>query len=108
MATELPARALAAVLFVQASTNVVDVFSATNSSPWTAESFGGDPAKAESCWRYVKHGLGVSAFYSGLAALISRSWWPVLGFIVAASYMTWLYAQALTKAISNGSGGWED
>jgi hypothetical protein len=106
MAAELPARALAAVLFVQASTNVVDVFSATNSSPWTAESFGGDAKKAQSCWGYVKHGLFVSAFYSLLAAFIARSWWPVLGYLVAASYMTWLYYRALTRAMADGSSAW--
>lgn len=99
-------RTLGALLFIAASTNVVDVFSAVNSSPWTAQSFGGDPEKAESCRRYVRHAMVIAGAYSGAAAWIARSWWPVVGAVVAESYMWWLYEDALGRAGETGSTEW--
>lgn len=99
-------RALGAILFISASTNAMDVYSALNSSPWTAESFGGDPAKAKACREYVHHSLAVTAFYSLGAAAIARSWWPIWGWAIAAIYMYWLYDRALTRAQNRGSTNW--
>lgn len=100
-------RTMSALLFIAASTNVVDVFSAVNSSPWTAQSFGGDPEKAESCRRYVRHAMVIAGAYSVTAAWIARSWWPIVGAVAAEAYMWYLYEEALGKAAETGSTDWE-
>jgi hypothetical protein len=99
-------RALGALLFIGASTNAMDVYSALNSSPWTAESFGGDPEKAKACMEYVYHSLAVTAFYSLGAAAIARNWWPLIGWAIAAAYMYWLYHRALSRAQTRQSTSW--
>jgi hypothetical protein len=99
-------RAMGAILFISASTNAFDIYSALNSSPWTAESFGGDPDKAKACREYVYHSLAVTAFYSFGAAAISRSWWPIWGWAIASAYMFFLYERALTRAAAKGSTNW--
>lgn len=101
-------RVAAAILFIQASTNTLDVASALNSSPWTAQSFGADPAKRESCMRYVRHSMYLSGFYCISAGLIARSPWPIIGFVIAGAYMWYLYTDALNKAQQSGSKGWSD
>ncbi|HXR53509.1 MAG TPA: hypothetical protein VN793_00535 [Acidimicrobiales bacterium] len=101
-------RAIAALLFIAASTNAMDVYSALNSSPWTAESFGGNPAKADACRGYVRHAIGVSTFYTVGAGIIGRSWWPVVGGALANVYMFWLYERALARADESGSQTWGD
>lgn len=100
------ARTLGAILFIQSSTNSLDVFSALNSSPWTAESFGADEDKRAACLEYVHHSLVVTAFYNGAAALLAGSWWPVIGWAIASTYMYWLYSRALGRAMDSGSTGW--
>ena len=102
------ARVAAAILFIQSSTNAMDVFSALNSSPWTSESFGADPEKAASCRRYVHHSLAVTAFYSFSAGILAKSIWPILGWGIAAVYMWKLYDKALKKAAASGSKSWDD
>lgn len=101
-------RAVAAILFVQSSTNAMDVYSALNSSPWTAESFGGDERKREACLEYVHHSLAVTAFYNVTAALLARSIWPLIGWALASGYMYWLYTRALARAVESGSQAWGD
>lgn len=102
------ARVASAILFIQASTNAMDVYSALNSSPWTAQSFGADPEKRKACMEYVHHSLFVTAFYSGAAALLAKNWWPVVGWALASSYMYWLYKRALDRAQCSGSTDWSD
>jgi hypothetical protein len=97
-----------AMLFIQASTNTLDVASALNSSPWTAQSFGGDPEKRKACMHYVYQSMGLSAFYCLSAAVIAKSWWPILGYVIAAGYMFYLYTDALSKAQKTGSTSWSD
>lgn len=99
-------RALSALLFIGASTNAMDVYSALNSSPWTAESFGGDPEKAKACLEYVHHSVAVTGFYAIASALIARNPWPIYGWILAAAYMYWLYRRALSRAEARGSTSW--
>jgi hypothetical protein len=99
-------RAAAALLFIASSTNAMDVYSALNSSPWTAESFGGDPEKAAACREYVWHALAVTSFYAGAGAVIGKSPWPIIGFVPAAGYMYWLYWRALNRAVERDSKGW--
>lgn len=100
-------RALSALLFIQSSTNSLDVFSALNSSPWTAQSFGADPEKRAACMEYVHHSLGVTLFYSGAATLLSRNAWPMIGWVLASAYMYWLYKRALSRAMQSGSTDWD-
>jgi hypothetical protein len=99
-------RAVGAILFIGAATNTYDVYSAVNSSPWTAESFGGDPKKAASCRNYVRHAVGISSAYGLAASLIARSWWPVIGTLAANGYMFWMYERALGRAADSGSTSW--
>jgi hypothetical protein len=99
-------RALGALLFMQASTNAMDVYSALNSSPWTAENFGADPEKAASCMEYVMHSIAITSFFGVSSAVIAKSWWPVIGTALADGYMFWLYNRALQRGASSGSTGW--
>lgn len=101
-------RAVAAVLFLAASTNALDVYSALNSSPWTAESFGADPEKAAACREYVLHSIAVTSFYGFTAGAIAGSWWPIIGTVLANLYMYWLYNRALGRAAARGSTDWGD
>lgn len=98
--------AVGALLFLQAATNVFDVYSALNSSPWTSENFGADPEKAASCREYVWHAVGWTTFYCGLAAIIAKSWWPIFGLVLANVYLVWLYERALGRGAVSGSDGW--
>lgn len=101
-------RAISAILFIQASTNALDVYSALNSSPWTAQSFGADPEKRDACMEYVHHSIGVTAFYAIAASLIARNPWPIIGMVIADAYMYWLYSRALNRAQDSGSTSWDD
>jgi hypothetical protein len=99
-------RIAAAILFMGAGTNAYDAFSAVNSSPWTAESFGGDAAKERSLREYVIHALVISGLYAVGGAIIARNLWPILGALIASVYMTWLYFRAIGRARARGSTGW--
>lgn len=99
-------KALAAILFINTSTMTMDVYSALNSSPWTAQSFGGDPEKAQACRHYVYQSIGVTVFYGVAGTVIARSPWPIIGTILADAYMFYLYETALRKAVAKGSTGW--
>jgi hypothetical protein len=101
-------RGLSALLFIQASTNALDVYSALNSSPWTAQSFGADPEKRRACMEYVHHSIGVTAFYAIAASVIARNPWPIIGMTIADAYMYWLYKRALDRAQDSGSTSWGD
>lgn len=100
------ARIGAAILFLQASTNAMDVFSAVNSSPWTAENFGGDASKSASVREYVWHGVGLTIFYVVGASVLAKSPWPVVGGGITLAYMYWLYQRALTRGEARQSQGW--
>lgn len=99
--------AVNAILFLAASTNALDAYSALNSSPWTAESFGGDPQKEASMREYVYHAIGVTLFYGTVATIISRSAWPIVGTVIADVYMYWLYDRAAKRARARGSTDWQ-
>jgi hypothetical protein len=100
------ARVGAAILFLQASTNAMDVFSAVNSSPWTAENFGGDPMKSDSVREYVWHGVGLTVFYVVGASVLARSAWPLIGGGITLAYMYFLYSRALRRGAERGSRSW--
>lgn len=94
-------RGVGAMLFLEASTHVLDVYSAVNSSPWTAETVtGGDPVKESSLKRYCAHAIGQTIFIDGLAALMAGPgfwYYPVIGAVLEAGYMTWLYYDAVIR-----------
>src|SRR5215469_10972998 len=100
------ARVGAAILFLQASTNAMDVFSAVNSSPWTAENFGGDNAKNTSVREYVWHGVGLTVFYVLGASVLAQSPWPIIGGGITLAYMYWLYTRALKRGQARQSQDW--
>lgn len=113
MTTDLSAiggerRALGALLFLAAGTNALDVYSALNSSPWTAENFGADPTKAASCREYVTHSIVVTSFYGAVAGVLAKSWWPIVGTVLANVYMYWLYERALARGMAHNSQGWQN
>lgn len=99
-------RAVGALLFLAAGTNALDVYSALNSSPWTAENFGADSAKAASCREYVLHSITVTSFFGITSAAIAESWWPIVGTVLANVYMYWLYERALKRGSVSNSQGW--
>lgn len=104
-------RGLAAVLLLQAATNAMDVYSAVNSSPWTAETVsGGDPDKEASLKRYCTHAICQTAIINGLAAFIAGDGlWPyvLLGAGAETIYMTWLYYDAVCRGRAAKSAGSE-
>lgn len=101
-------RVASAILFIQASTNALDVYSALNSSPWTAQSFGADPEKRKACMEYVYHSIAVTSFYALAAAWLAENIWPIIGMVIADAYMFWLYRRALNRAEQAGSKSWGD
>lgn len=105
--TPAAARGVSALLFLTAGMNVLDAYSTLNSSPWTAESFGGDPHKMASLRKYVGHAMGYSTLYCAAAAVIGQSWWPVYGALVNNAYLWWLYRSAAAAGARVGSVGWE-
>lgn len=93
----------AALLFMAAGTNAYDAYSAVNSSPWTAETVGGDEKKAASMREYCYHAVVITSIYALGGAMIAQSWWPIIGGGVAGVYMYWLYARALKRGFDEGS-----
>src|SRR5215469_1826933 len=100
-------RAIAAVLFLQGIMAGYDVFSAVNSSPWTAESFGGDPEKEASLREYINHGLTITLLTTTAASAIAGSPWPLFGAMAACAYMYWLYMRAIQRSKEQGNIGWD-
>jgi len=99
------ARVGAGVLLMQAGTYAMDAFGAVNSSPWTAENFGGDADKARSCREYVYHAVGMTMVYCTGAAILTQSPWPLIGAVLQLVYMYWIYMRALRRATQRGSTG---
>lgn len=97
----------AATLFLIGYYEFFNLVGALNSSPWTAESFGGDPGKNESARRYVKHAMVNGALASGAGVVIGGTWWPLIGTAAAAAYTWWIYDKALKKAEVTQSVGFQ-
>lgn len=108
-------RALGALLFINGYYEFFNLAGAFNSSPWTAESFGGDPAKNASARKYVRKTIVRGVLVSGAGTAISGMWWPLIGTAIAAGDTWWTYDQALKTAQHTGSvafesptgGGWK-
>ena len=97
---------VAALLFMSSAMMTLDAYSTFESSPWTAENFGADPAKAASCREYLWHAVGYSMAYAAASAFIAKSWWPLVGAALSNSYLVWLYLRALDRGKTTGSTGW--
>jgi len=79
-----------------------DTMSTLNSSPWTHETFGGDPGKAESAQRYVRLALSRGLALSALTSWIMGSWTPLVGFGISGADLYYVYWRAKTKATEAG------
>jgi hypothetical protein len=100
--------ALSAILFLAGATNALDACSTLNSSPWTAESFGGDPEKAKSCREYLNHAMGITLAYGLAASAIAKNPYPFYGTVIIDAYLYWLYDRALKRAVASKSTGWKN
>jgi hypothetical protein len=98
--------ALAALLFMTSAMTTLDAYSTLLSSPWTAENFGADPEKANSCKEYLTHAVVFSMIYAAASAYIAHSWWPIIGAAIANMYLVWLYRRGLARGKVSGSTGW--
>ena len=94
-------RGLAAVLVISSATNAMDVYSAVNSSPWTAETvIGGDSDKETSLKRYCTHAVLNTVLINGVAAYLAGPglWpYPLVGAAIETAYMSWLYWNAVQR-----------
>ena len=100
-------RALGAILFMGAGNAAMQAFGTLNSSPWTAESFGGDSEKSKACKEYVWHTIGVGTAYGVASAVIAHSLWPIIGVVVINVYLYYLYHRAIRRAEERGSTDWD-
>lgn len=83
-----------------------EVFSAHCSSPWTSESFGADPDKADSARKYVYRSIVVTEVLGLGGVLLSKNLAPLVATSLVSAYMWWTYDRALTSAAENKSTGW--
>jgi hypothetical protein len=79
-----------------------DCMSTLNSSPWTHETFGGDPGKAESAQHYVRLAIVRSTALAALTAWIMGDISPLLGATVANADLFYVYWRAKAKAVAGG------
>lgn len=105
--TAVPARMLGALLFVTGYYEFFNLAGAFLSSPWTMESFGGDPGKNKSARGYVKRTVARGALVSGTGVIISGVWWPLIGTAIAAGDLWLTYNGALNRSEETGSVGWQ-
>lgn len=101
----------AAILFLQAGMYTLDSYSTLNSSPWTAESFGGDPAKLDALKEYVTHAAVYSTAYCTASAVLAPPGlriFPIAGAVINNAYLIWLYRRAAGRARASGSAAWSD
>lgn len=98
---------MVAGLFMMTLAEAFNVYGALNSSPWTAENFGADPAKARSCRRYVLQADAINIILGIGTSLIAENPAPFLGMLLITVYMHWAYERALTRGKAAGSTGWD-
>lgn len=79
-----------------------DCMSTLNSSPWTHQTFGGDPGKAESAQHYVRLAITRSTALAVLTSWIMGSITPLIGSTVANADLFYVYWRA--KCIATGGG----
>jgi hypothetical protein len=101
------ANAIGAVLFLNGYYEFFNLAGAFLSSPWTMESFGGDPGKSDSARKYVRKTMVRGAIVSGMGVAISGMWWPLIGTAIAAGDIWLTYEGALRRADKTGSVAWQ-
>jgi hypothetical protein len=75
-----------------------DCMSTLNSSPWTHQTFGGDPGKAESAQHYVRQAIASSTALAGFTSWLMGSDAPLAGATVANVQLFYVYWRAGQKA----------
>jgi hypothetical protein len=95
-------------LFLVAAAESFNIFSAMNSSPWTAENFGADDRKAKSAQQYVWISIGANEALGVGASLLAGNWWPLIGTTLVSAFMYFIYQRALAKGMAAGSTGWQN
>jgi hypothetical protein len=93
-------------LFMVAAAESFNIFSAMNSSPWTAQNFGADKAKADSCKKYVVIACVANEMLGAGASVLAGDLWPLAGTTIVSVFMAWIYWDALKKGMASGSTGW--
>lgn len=93
-------------LFLMALGSAFEVLSALNSSPWTAENFGADEARAKSSMTYTYMGLAIALGIGAGASLLAGSAWPFVGAIIIGALMVWIYRRAIRRGRERGHNGW--
>lgn len=100
--------ALGALLFIDSANMMMQAFGTHQSSPWTVESFGADPVKNAAARKYMRRAVVNAGLLAGIAALVSRRWWPIVGVAAEGAYLWWEYESALAIAEASGSTDWSD
>lgn len=100
------ATATAAGFFLMSVAESFNIYSALNSSPWTAENFGADEEKARSTRQYVMMSSVVNLGLGVGTSLLADNWWPFFGIVFVTVVMYFLYERALHKGKQAGSNGW--
>lgn len=93
-------------LFLVATAESYNIFSAMTSSPWTAQSFAADERKAAAMREYVAIAVGANTALGVGASLLAGNWWPLLGTIAVSLFMWWIYWRALKRGLAENSKGW--
>ena len=84
-----------------------EVFSAHCSSPWTSETFGGDPEKARSTMKYVWRSIVITEVLGVGGVLLAHNVAPLIATTLVSLYMFWTYTRAMKTAVSNGPQQWQ-
>lgn len=93
-------------LMMVAAAESFNIFSAMNSSPWTAENFGADEEKARSCKQYVIISVVANTGLGAGASLLAGNAWPLIGTTAVSAFMVVVYWRALRKGMRANSMGW--
>ena len=99
-------RAIAGVLLLESFNTTLQAYGSLNSSPWTAENFGGDMKKNRSVREYVMHAIGVSMVMAAASSWTAQTPVPLLGSLAGNTYLWWIYQRALRRAEDDCSDGW--
>ncbi len=88
---------IAGLLFLEGVGQGYNVISATNSSPQTTEVYGDGP-RLNSLMKWVWIGHAQVLVFMGLASIIARSFWPLIGGGLVVGTMHCCYSHARTCA----------
>jgi hypothetical protein len=92
-------RALQGLGFASGIYIAYDAMSTLNSSPWTHQTFGSDPVKAETAQHYVRLAIVRSSALALLTSWLMGSITPLVGATVANADLYYVYWTAREKAM---------